>query len=125
MKLRLRLAVVLVAAAPVVIVAPTTLAAQPRPAPPKVSAPQPPAPRPPAFAIRVFGDGGIDRFAATKSFNAIFGHDSGPVYGGGAEVVVRSRWFARLGAWRFEDHGERALRLENQTFRLGIPLTVT
>ena len=80
---------------------------------------------PPAFAVRLFGDGGVDRFAASRSFNAIFGEDTGPVYGGGAEVVLRSGWFVRAGAWRFRQRGERAVRLENQTFRLGIPLTVT
>jgi len=103
------------------------LCAQARPAPPPPrpaprAVPQPP---PPAFAFRAFGDAGLDRFAATRSFTAIFGRDSGPVYGGGGEVVLRGTWFVRVGAWRFTDRGERALRLENQTFRLGIPLTVT
>jgi opacity protein-like surface antigen len=86
--------------------------------------PRPIAPDP-AFSVRVFGDGGIDRLAAARSFNAIFGKDNGPVYGGGAEVVLRPGWFFRVNAWRFKEQGERALRLENQTFRLGIPLTVT
>ena len=85
----------------------------------------PPAPPPPAFAVRVFADGGVDKFAASRSFNAILGKDSGPVYGGGGEVVLHGRWFARVSLWRFEAEGERAVRLENQTFRLGIPLTVT
>lgn len=87
--------------------------------------PRPIAPDPPAFAIRLFGDAGIDRLAATRSFTAVFGQDSGPVFGGGAEVVLKSGWFVRVGVWRFKEQGERALRLENQTFGLGIPLTVT
>ena len=85
----------------------------------------PPPPPPPTFAIRVFADGGLDKFAASRSFNATLGKDSGPIYGGGGEVVLQGRWFARVNLWRFEGVGERALRLENQTFRLGIPLTVT
>lgn len=87
--------------------------------------PRPVVPPEPAFSVRFFGDAGVDRFSATRSFNAIFGQDSGPVYGGGGEVVLRSGLFFRVGMWRFKKSGERALRLENQTFRLGIPLTVT
>lgn len=87
--------------------------------------PRPIPPDPPAFTVRLFGDAGMDRLTATRSFNAIFGQDNGPVYGGGAEVMLRSGWFFRVGAWRFKEVGERAVRLDNQTYRLGIPLTVT
>lgn len=86
---------------------------------------RPLVPDAPRFAVRLYGDGGLDRFAAKRSFNAIFSTDSGPVFGGGVELVLRSAWFVRAGAWRFRDVGERAVRLENRTFRLGIPLTVT
>lgn len=82
-------------------------------------------PERPAVSVRLFGDGGIDRFAASRSFNAIFGENTGPVYGGGAEVALRAGWFLRAGVWRFRQRGERAVRLDNQTFKLGIPLTVT
>lgn len=99
------------------IVSGAELAAQTRP--------RPIAPDPPAFTVRVFGDAGIDTLAAGRSFNAILGEDRGPIYGGGAEVVLRSNWFVRVAAWRFNEVGERAVRLENQTFHLGIPLTVT
>jgi hypothetical protein len=83
------------------------------------------APDPPAFAVRVFGEAGIDQLSASRSFNAIFGKENGPIYGGGAELVARQGWFVRANFWRFKEQGERAIRLENQTFRLGIPLTVT
>ena len=79
----------------------------------------------PAFSVRLFGDAGVDRLSASRTFNAIFGQDNGSVYGGGGEVVLRSGWFVRVGAWRFKEVGERAVRLDNQTYRLGIPLTVT
>jgi opacity protein-like surface antigen len=98
--------------------------AQARPQPRPPSTPAIAAP-PPAFAVRVFGEAGVDRFAAGRSFNAVFGTYSGPVYGGGGELVINGRWFVRAGLWRFHDVGERAVRLENQTFHLGIPLTVT
>ena len=79
---------------------------------------------PPAFTVRVFGDAGFERFTATRSFTAILGQDGGTVFGGGGEVVF-GPWFARVNASRFRERGERAIRLENQTFHLGIPLTVT
>ena len=81
----------------------------------------PPAP----IGTRVFVDAGSDKLAASRSFNAIFGTDRGPVFGGGGEVILFSNWFVRGGAWRFHDRGERAVRFENRTFRLGIPLSVT
>lgn len=83
------------------------------------------APDRPAFSVRVFGEAGLDQLSAAKSFNAVFGKDSGPIFGGGAEVLIRQGWFVRFNIWRFKEQGERAIRLENQTFRLGIPLTVT
>ena len=83
------------------------------------------APEQPLVSVRLFGEAGVDQLAASKSFNAVFGKGSGPVYGGGVEIVLRQGWFARAGFWRFKEQGERAIRFENQTFRLGIPLTVT
>ena len=80
---------------------------------------------PPAFAVRLFGDAGLDQLHAGQSFNAVFGRSNGPVFGGGAELALRSNWWVRVGAWRFRNVGERAVRLENRTFRLGIPLTIT
>ena len=80
------------------------------------------------LTVRLFGDGGIDQLTAARGFNAVFGEDSAPVYGGGVEIVsnaARTGWFVRVGVWRLKEKGERAVRLENQTFRLGIPLTVT
>jgi opacity protein-like surface antigen len=82
------------------------------------------APDRPPVSIRLFGDAGLDRFNAAQSFEAIFESQTGAVYGGGAEVVLRSGWWVRIGAWRFSREGERALRIDNETFRLGIPLTV-
>jgi hypothetical protein len=87
--------------------------------------PRPIAPDAPPFSVRLFGDAGIDTLAAGRSFNAVLGEDRGPIYGGGGELVLRSNWFVRVAAWRFKEVGERAVRLENQTFRLGIPLTIT
>ncbi|MGB2714806.1 MAG: outer membrane beta-barrel protein [Vicinamibacterales bacterium] len=108
-----------------VLLSVVNVSAQTRPQPRPPSRPAVPPPPPPTFAVRLFADGGVNKFAAGRSFNAILGKDSGPVYGGGGEVVFRGRWFARVDLWRFKGEGERAIRLENQTFPLGIPLTVT
>jgi opacity protein-like surface antigen len=89
------------------------------------SAQKPVPPDLPAFSVRVFGDAGVDSLSASRSFNAVFGRDNAPLFGGGGEGVLRAGWFFRVGLWRIKEVGERAVRLENQTFRLGIPLTVT
>jgi len=79
----------------------------------------------PAVSLRGFAEAGYETFHATRTFNAIFREDAGPVFGGGGEVVLRQGIFVRVGASRYENRGERALRLEGEVFRLGIPLTMT
>jgi opacity protein-like surface antigen len=79
----------------------------------------------PAVLIRGFVEAGYETFQATRTFNAIFQEDAGPVFGGGGEVVFRPGIFVRVSASRYENTGERALRLDNELFRLGIPLTMT
>ena len=75
-------------------------------------------------AFRGFADAGSTTFAAQKSFKAIFGTDSGFVYGGGVEAVARNI-FLNVRASRFKKTGERVFIFEEQEFRLGIPATVT
>jgi opacity protein-like surface antigen len=79
----------------------------------------------PAVSIRGFAEGGYETFHASRTFNAIFREDAGAVFGGGGEIVLRSGIFVRVGASRYENTGERAVRLEGEVFRLGIPLTMT
>jgi opacity protein-like surface antigen len=79
----------------------------------------------PPVSVRGFADAGYETFHATRTFNAIFREDAGTVVGGGGEVVLRRGIFVRVGASRFENTGQRALRLEGEVFRLGIPLTMT
>ena len=76
------------------------------------------------LAFRGFVDGGSTSFTAKKSFNAIFGSESGMVYGGGVEAVER-KFFLNVRASRFKKTGERVFVFEGQEFRLGIPATVT
>ena len=76
------------------------------------------------LALRGFADAGQTSFTAKKSFKAIFGTDSGIVYGGGVEGVARNI-FLNVRASRFKKTGERVFIFEGQEFRLGIPATVT
>ena len=75
-------------------------------------------------AIRGFGDVGATAFTAEQSFTAILGSRTGPVFGGGVEIVLPQRVFVGLRASRFSKTGERVFISDGETFRLGIPTTI-
>ena len=77
------------------------------------------------FMLRGFADVGSTTFTAERSFTAILGSARGPVFGGGAEVVLPQRVFVSLRASRFRDTGERVFLFGDEQFRLGIPTTIT
>jgi len=80
----------------------------------------------PAFlSIRPFVMGSQQQFAAVETFEAIFGTATQPFWGGGVQVTQEDRFYVELGASKFRKTGERAFRNTGQTFRVGIPLTVT
>jgi hypothetical protein len=62
-------------------------------------------------------------FSATDTFEAVFGQSHQSFFGGGVQIVVKRRYFAEVVASRFHQTGERAFIFNNQTFRLGLPLT--
>lgn len=76
--------------------------------------------------IKGYGMLGSMRFSASESFEAVLGSSSGLILGGGAEVglPVGGLYFG-IGAWRFEDTGERVFLSGTEVFPLGIPVTVT
>lgn len=76
------------------------------------------------LSFRGFVDGGSTTFTSTKSFTAIFGKDSGIVYGGGVEAVEKNVYL-NVRASRFHKTGERVFIFEGQEFPLGIPETIT
>ena len=76
------------------------------------------------FAIRGFGDVGATAFTAAESFTAILGSRTGPVFGGGLEVVLPQRVFVGLRASRFRKTGERVFVSDGEIFELGIPTTI-
>jgi opacity protein-like surface antigen len=97
--------------------APAAAAAQVRPAPR-------PAPAQPAIAVRGFADIGMFSFGAADSFDAVLGTSSGPLFGGGGEVVFGPGLFAQVRVSRFRKSGERVFVFEDEVFPLGIPTTV-
>jgi len=103
---------------------------------PTMIAAQPPDDRPPdrrvvtrpaddtdALSLRPFVMGMEQMFSATHTFDAVFGRSHQSFFGGGLQVIVNRRYFVEVVASRFRKTGERALIFNNQTFRLGLPLT--
>ena len=80
---------------------------------------------PPAISIRPFALATGEAFAATDTFNAVFGKKFFPLVGGGVQVVVHDRFFVELSASRLSQTGQRAFINLGKTFQLGIPLTAT
>jgi len=76
-----------------------------------------------ALSFRPFVMGTEQLFSATDTFDAVFGQSHQAFFGGGVQIVVKRRYFAEVVASRFRRTGERAFILNNQTFRLGLPLT--
>jgi opacity protein-like surface antigen len=79
----------------------------------------------PSLSIRPFVMATEQAFAATKTFDAVFGRTRAPFFGGGVQVVLLDRIVVEIGASRFKQTGERVFRSGDQNFKLGIPLTAT
>lgn len=93
-------------------------AAQVRPAIP------PPDDTPPVAVRALFLVAG-EQMSAKTSFDAIFGQSFEPFFGGGVNLVFRHGIWAEASASHFGKTGQRAFINQGQTFRLGIPLTVS
>jgi len=75
-------------------------------------------------AVAAYATFGRMNFAAGKTFDAVLGDSSFPIYGAGARISSGNLFFD-FGAWRFKETGERVFVFEDQVYPLGIPLTVT
>jgi hypothetical protein len=65
-------------------------------------------------------------FQAQESFDTILDRHSGPIVGGGVQVLLPRDVFVEVAASRFAQEGERAFVTEaGDVFRLGIPVNVT
>jgi hypothetical protein len=82
------------------------------------------APEP--LSLQGFGMAGLMIFSAADSFDAVLDTNRGAIYGGGLRLVLPGGPYLEVGAWRFEEDGERAfVTSSGQVFPLGIPMTVT
>ena len=75
--------------------------------------------------VRGFADFGSTSFSADRSFDAVLGSASGPVFGGGVEALLPGHVFVNLRASRFRRAGQRVFAFNDQLSSLGIPVTVT
>jgi opacity protein-like surface antigen len=76
--------------------------------------------------VRGFGMVGNMTFTATKSFDAVLDRSSGPIFGGGVQVLLPWNIYFEAGAWRFRQDGERVfVGPTDEVFRLGIPVEIT
>lgn len=82
-------------------------------------------PRRDPWTVRGFGDIGLTRFSAEKSFMAILGTSSGRLFGGGVEVDLGSGVFVAARASRFRQDGHRVFVFQDKVFNLAVPATVT
>jgi hypothetical protein len=76
--------------------------------------------------VRGFATLGSITFHAQDSFDAVFDRHSGPVFGGGGQVLLPSGIYIEVAASRFTQDGERAfVTATGEVFRLGIPVDLT
>jgi hypothetical protein len=76
------------------------------------------------LSIRPFVAVARQRFSADTTFDAIFGHATGTLAGGGV-LVTRGSLFVEAEISRFRRNGERAFASDEDGSGVGIPLTVT
>jgi outer membrane protein W len=75
--------------------------------------------------LRPFFLAADQRFAAQTTFDAVFSSTSESLWGGGADVVIRDRYFVDLAISRMSKSGQRAFLNNGDVFRTGIPLHLT
>jgi hypothetical protein len=85
---------------------------------------------PPSVAARRvsllgFGEWGYTRFAAHESFAAILDHSGGTAFGGGVELRLGPGLFLNGSVEHFSQTGQRAVVVDGDVFRLGIPDTIS
>lgn len=77
------------------------------------------------MSLRVFGEATAQRFSSSRSFDASFGQNIQPFFGGGLQAAFHDRVFVEVGASRFSKTGDQVFVSGAQVFHLGIPMTVT
>jgi hypothetical protein len=78
------------------------------------------------IGVRGFGMVGNLNLTSSESFEAVLDRSSGPIFGGGAQVLLPWNIYVEIGAWRFKEDGERVfIGPGGEIFKLGVPLEVT
>ena len=77
------------------------------------------------ISLRAYALFSEQAFTAKTTFDAIFGNNSGPFFGGGGQVILANGIFFDVSGSRFSRSGERAFISGGQAFQLGIPLKAT
>jgi hypothetical protein len=80
---------------------------------------------PPPVSVRPFFLVSGQRFAATETFETVFGGAVQPFWGGGVEIAAANGFFFDFTISRFRNTGDRAFFFEGEGFSLGLPMTVT
>jgi opacity protein-like surface antigen len=75
--------------------------------------------------VRAFGDAGARWFAASQTFDAVFGSSIGPLFGGGVEVLWNQHLAVDGSVLVYHGSGERVFVSGGQVFPLGIPAKAT
>jgi hypothetical protein len=86
--------------------------------------PQPPPPPARGLAVRGYGEAGIHWFAASKTFDAVLGSSSGPIFGGGVEALWNRKLSISFDVSRFQATGERVFVFNDEVFPLGIETSI-
>jgi hypothetical protein len=78
------------------------------------------------IGVRGFGMFGNITFTAKQTFETVLDKSGGPIFGGGAQVLLPWGLYVEVGAWRFAQSGERVFIAPDGTvFKLGIPVDLT
>jgi len=108
-----------VTCAATIAAAPPDVLAQGRSAPPGAAG------TPSPIRVRGMFEAGGRTFTASKSFEAVLGSNSGPIFGAGAELLFGRNLFVSFGVSRFQRDGERVVVFEDEAFPVGIATTVS
>jgi len=78
------------------------------------------------IGVRGFATFGSISFHANQSFEAVLGTASGPIFGGGGQVLLPWGIYVEVAASQFSRDGERVLiGPDDEVLPLGIPVSVT
>jgi hypothetical protein len=100
--------------------------AQQKPKPQPKPTTRKPQPRPRSVSIGGYAMLGSFAFTAHDSFEAILGTSSGPIFGGGARIgIPYGRLFVDVGAWRYQDDGERVFVSNGIVYPLNVATEIS